>query len=284
MEAKKLYEKLNHDFINEGIKDVNWANRMPNLDQYLFPAFKQNGGIGLMCDFADTVEKVYTTVFLSDRVLSKVLSDHVSNVMLFSHHPTNWDLKDHNGNYAAGENYIAGLKERNISIYILHHPLDNYGKYSTCKTLADRLGISIERPAFLYFGALCGVIGTTDCKTTGELRERYARTVGHETSLYQYGDENLEGKKVALCPGGGNDMFVANEMIERDLKTLITGVTLVNDHSREIHAVEKEKGINLLGGTHYSSEKYAPMEMCGYFGDLGLPSEFIEDEPSLYDL
>ena len=46
----------------------------------------------------------------------------------------------------------------------------------------------------------------------------------------------------------------------------------------------KKHKINLLGGTHYSSEKFASMEMCKYFTGLGLPSEFIDDEPDLYDL
>ena len=94
-----------------------------------------------MCDFTNEIEKVYTTVFISDKGLLKLINDDVSNAMLFSHHPTNWDLKDHNGNYVTDEKNIAELKERNISIYVLHHPLDNYGKYSTCKTLADKLTI-----------------------------------------------------------------------------------------------------------------------------------------------
>ncbi|MCL1858935.1 MAG: Nif3-like dinuclear metal center hexameric protein [Oscillospiraceae bacterium] len=284
MEAKKLYTKLKNDFIKEGIKDIDWANRMPELDSYLFPEFMQNGGMGLMCDFTDEIKKVYTTVFLSEKVLCKLLSDNISNAMLFSHHPTNWNLKNNNGNYTANEEYIAELKERNISIYILHHPLDNFGRYSTCGTLAARLKINIEKPAFLYCGALCGIIGTTDCKTTGELRDRFSQTLGHKTSLYQYGCENIQGEKIALCPGGGNDMFVLNEMLENNIKTLITGLTIVNDYSRETHEYEKKNKINLLGGTHYSSEKYAPMEMCKYFNDLGLPSEFIDDEPDLYDL
>ena len=71
MRAKELYGKLNVDFIKEGIKDVDWANRMPNLHKYLFPEFIQNGGMGLMCDFTSEVEKVYTTVFLSEKVFSK---------------------------------------------------------------------------------------------------------------------------------------------------------------------------------------------------------------------
>jgi len=284
MEAKKLYRQLENDFIKTGITDVNWAARMPDLGQYLLPVFKQNGGMGLMCDFTREVERVYTSVFLSDKVLSGLLNRNVSNAMLFSHHPTNWDLKNHNGNCTAEEKYIAELQKRNISVYILHHPLDNFGEYSTCKTLADQIGIIIEKPAFLYCGAMCGVIGATDCKTAGELRDRYSQAVGHRTSLYLYGDENIQGERVAVCPGGGNDMFVVNEMIQNHIKILITGLTIVNDHSRQTHEFEKRNGINLFGGTHYSSEKFASMAMCGYFNGLGLPSEFIEDVPDLYDL
>jgi len=284
MTAIELYSRLNRDFIKNGIKDMDWAKRMPNLDQYLCPEFVHNGGMGLMCDFTEKVEKVYITVFLSEKVLSGLISGDVSNAMLFSHHPTNWDLREHNGNYAAEEKYIAELKERNISVYVLHHPLDNFGTYSTCKTLADKLGIIIEKPAFLYFGALCGVIGTTGCKTAGDLRERFSKAVGHETSLYLNGDEDIQGERVAVCPGGGNAMFVINEMMENNIKILITGVTIVNDYSRETHEFEKKNRINVFGGTHYSTEKFAPMKMCEYFRDLGLPAEFIEDDPALFDL
>ena len=284
MRAEELYAKLERDFIFDGLKDVDWAARMPALDGYLCPVFKQNGGMGLMCDFTDEIEKVYTTVFLSDNVLLKLINGGVSNAMLFSHHPTRWDLKHHDGNYAPDEKYITQLQKRNISIYILHHPLDHFGPYSTCGTLAEQLGIHVERPAFLYYGANCGVIGTSDCKTVCELSTRYSRVVGHETSLYRYGDEDIQGQRIALCPGGGNAAFVIDEMIEHNVKLLLTGITLVNEYSKSTHELEKRHRINLLGGTHYSSEKFAPMKMCGYFNRLGLPSEFMEDKPDLFDL
>ena len=284
MKAKTLYDQLNHDFIKDGIKDVNWVTRMPNLDKYLFPEFKQNGGMGLMLNFTDEIKNIYTTVFLSDKVLSRILNGNISNAMIFSHHPTNWGIKDHNGNYEASEEYISKLKDRNISIYVLHHPLDNFGEYSTCKTLADKLKIDIERPAFLYYGAMCGVIGRTDCETIKELHDRYSQTVGHRTSLYAYGNGHIQGDKIAICPGGGNAMFVINEMMDNNIKILITGVTIENDYSRETHEFEKNNAINVLGGTHYSSEKYAPIEICRYFSNFDLPSEFIDDDPDLYDL
>ena len=283
MESRDIYNRLKSDFIKEGITDLNWAAKMPDLDKYLYDDFKQYG-MGLMCDFTDRIDRVYTTVFLSDKVLSKVLSDNTNNAMIFSHHPTNWDIEYHNGNYAASEEYIPELRDRNISIYVLHHPLDNFGEYSTCKTLADSINLSIERPAFLYCGALCGVIGTVDYSNIRELHKQYSKTMGHETSLYQYGSDNIQGEKIAVCPGGGNASFVINEMLSNNIRILVTGVTIVNDYSKETHKLEKENHINVLGGTHYSTEKFAPMAMCKYFKDLGLPSEFIDDNPKLYDL
>lgn len=283
MTATTLYQKLKSDFIKSKISDLNWAARMPDLDKYLYDGFKQDG-MGLMCDFAKNIEKVYTTVFLSEKALSKLISDNVTNAMLFSHHPTSWDIKNYNGNYAADENHIAELKKRNISIFILHHPLDNYGDYSTCKTLADNLSIKIDRPAFLYCGAMCGVIGTTNYENINELSNHYSQVVKHKTSLYKYGNEKMDGEKIAVCPGGGNAMFVLEEMVKENIKTLITGVTIVNDYSSQVHSFEKENGINVLGGTHYSTEKFAPIKMCEYFQNLGLQSEFIYDEPDLYDL
>jgi putative NIF3 family GTP cyclohydrolase 1 type 2 len=284
MRATDLYAKLNDDFIVEGIRDIDWINRMSELDGYLTSEFKQNGGMGLMCDFTDEIDKVFTTVFLSENVMEKLLNENISNAMLFSHHPTSWDLKNRNGNYAPKAEYIAKLKERNISVYILHHPLDNFGKYSTCGTLANELKIHVEKPAFLYYGAMCGVIGTAVCAEIGELSERFSQAAGHRTSLYQYGCKNIQGEKIAVCPGGGNSVFVANEMMRHNAKILITGVTILNGRSRETHEFEKANGINVLGGTHYTTEKYAPMKMCGYFNGLGLPSEFIGDEPDFNDL
>lgn len=283
MKSKVIYDKLKTDFIKEGITDLNWASRMPNLDKYLYADFKQSG-MGLMCDFTNDIKKVYTTVFLSEKVLSRILKDNVSNALIFSHHPTNWGIEHHNGNYTAEEDLIIKLKERNISIYVLHHPLDNYGDYSTCKTLADKLKIIIEKPAFLYCGVMCGVIGTTDCKSAKELQKLYSQILGHKTSLYLYGQENIQGEKVAICPGGGNFMFVLNEMIDRKIKILITGVTIMNEYSNEVHKFEEENNINVFGGTHYSSEKFATIQMCNYFKNLGLPSEFVDDDPDLYDL
>jgi putative NIF3 family GTP cyclohydrolase 1 type 2 len=162
--------------------------------------------------------------------------------------------------------------------------LDNYSEYSTSKTLADALDIGIIRPFAYYCGAVCGVIGKTACITVGELQRKYSEAVGHETKLYPYGDNEILNGTVAVCAGGGNQAFVIQELIDGNVRVLITGVTLKNDRSAEAHELAANNRINIIGGTHYSTEKFACMAMCGFFEKAGLPAEYIEDEPCLEDL
>ena len=283
MDAAILYNELQNDFIKEGISDYNWSAKMPQLERFLSVDFCQSG-IGLMCDFTNTINIVFTTVFLSDNVLQQILSRNISNALIFSHHPTNWDIENHGGNYATSIQLIELLKERNISVFVLHNPLDNYGEFSTCKTLAEQLSVLTDFPAFSFYGALCGVIGGINCDSTDELQYRYSKVLGHKTSLYRYGSNNINGQRVAVCPGGGNALFVLEEMLENDTRIILTGVTLINSHSEESHLFAKNNHINIFGGTHYSSKKFAPLKMCSYFEKFGLVAEFIDDHPNFFDL
>jgi putative NIF3 family GTP cyclohydrolase 1 type 2 len=167
---------------------------------------------------------------------------------------------------------------------VLYDQLDNFNEYSTSKSLADALGIKIERPFGDYHGAMCGVIGTTDCANIHELNKKYSEVVGHETKLYQYGDKLIKNNRIAICAGGGNDMEIVSKLIIEDVNVHIVGISRRTPYSEEVHLLEKENNINLLGGTHYSSEKFACIAMCKYFEKLGLESEFISDAPCFEDL
>jgi putative NIF3 family GTP cyclohydrolase 1 type 2 len=186
--------------------------------------------------------------------------------------------------YDMNTELLKKLREKHVSIYNFHFPLDNFSLYSTSKTLADALGITVEKPFAECNTAMCGVIGTTDCKDIYELNDHYSRVVGHETKLYKYGKDTIINGKVGVCAGGGNAPFVINELIENGISVLITGLSVNNMYSSEAHNLEKKHNINLLGGTHYSSEKFACIAMCGYFNKFGLPSEFINDVPCFEDL
>lgn len=84
--------------------------------------------------------------------------------------------------------------------------------------------------------------------------------------------------------GGGNSAESLEEIVKEGVNTFVTGITIRNVHSEKAHAYARQNGINILGGTHYSTEKPACQAICDYFVKLGIPSKFIEDIPVFKDL
>ena len=285
MNAMDLYNQLEQDFVKSGMKENWYDESMVEIEEYICDNFKQRS-MGLLCDFAQEINKVYTAVFPSDKVLMKILEDNICDAMLFLHHPMDWDLRKDPDTvfYVPNPKLLRQLRERRISLFNFHYPLDNYSEYSNSKALTEAIGIVAEKPFAEYSGALCGVIGTTDCKDIHELNSKYSQAVGHETKLYLYGESVIFNNRVAIVAGGGNDTDAVNEVIDNGINVLISGLSLNNKYSSVAHELEKEHGINLLGGTHYSSEKFGCIAMCEYFRVLGLFSEFIHDAPCFEDL
>lgn len=282
MEAMELYDQLERDFILPGLRD-NWADDMAGIKDHVSANFMERS-MGLTCDFTKKIGSVYSAVFPSGKVMNQILDDGVTDAMLFVHHPMIWDIRGKSVFSLMDTVLLKEFRDRRISIYNLHVPLDNFSEYGTSKTLADALAIDIEKPFALYYGGLCGVIGRTGCKTIGELSDVFSQAVGHRTALYQYGDQEIRGGRVAVAAGGGNDPDVVNEMIENEISVLVTGISAKTEWSAKVHDLEKKNRINVLGGTHYSTEKFACIRMCDYFRNLGLPSVFIEDEPVYEDM
>lgn len=283
MEARELYLILEKDFIGPELSD-DWEKHMDEIKDFISENFKSRS-MGLVCDNSKLINKVYTAVFPTEEVMKKILEDGAEDALLFVHHPSIWDLsKEGIPWWQMNKELLEKFKEKRISIYNLHVPLDNYGEYSTSKTLVDELWIKSEKPFAPYRGALCGIIGKSPCKTVLELQNDFQNVVGHEVSLYQYGTKTIKEGGVAVIAGGGNDVESLQQVLDEGVNTLITGITAKNDHSQKAHDFAKEHKINLLGGTHYSTEKFACMAMCDYFKDLGLESEFVEGKPGMKDL
>ena len=282
MLAKEIYTTLDNYFIKPEISD-DFYQYMTEVAPFLCDNFKKRS-MGLVCDFTETIDRVFTAVFPTENVCQKIM-DNSENAMLFTHHACNWDLKRLPiGFYNMEASLLEKLKDKQISIYCLHHPLDNYSDYSTSKTLADVLDIEVIRPFVNFSGVVCGIIGKTKVQTMNELQKKYSEAVGHTTKLYPYGDYEIQDGVVAVVAGGGNQIFVLQDLVDNNIKSLVTGITLKNDVSAEAHDFAEKKRINILGGTHYSSEKFACIAMCKYFEQLGLPAEFIDDEPCFEDM
>ena len=288
MKASELYRQLEKDFVKPEIKE-DWYEQgyISDFEEYVCDNFKKRS-IGLLCDFADEINKVYTAVFPSDAVLQKILDDEAQNAMLFLHHPAVWELgrpsDPERGFHPISTRLLDKLKERKISLFNFHLPLDNFGEYATSKNLAEAIGITIEKPFQMHNGALCGIIGQCEQNNIQELNKKAQAAIGHITKLHQYGESKITNKKIAIVAGGGNDANVVNDLISEGASTLITGISVANRYSAQAHQLEKSNKINLIGTSHYSSEKYACISICQYFKKQNLPANFIPDRPCLLDL
>jgi len=283
MNANQLYEQLEKDFIKPNLSDE-WSKYMGSVSEFLSENFKKRS-MGLVCDFAIEINKVYTAVFPSKSVMQNILDRNETDIMLFVHHPSIWDIrKSPNVFQQMDRDLLKQFQMIGISIYNLHVPLDNFGEYSTSVSLAKVLEIKPEKSYAHYFGALCGVLGKSELGTVQELKARLDSVIGHEARLYRYGDDNIKNGTVAVVAGGGNDVEILEETAKAGVNTFVTGITAKNDHSKKAHEYAEQNGINILGGTHYSTEKFACIAMCEYFRKNRLPSEFVKDDPIIEDM
>lgn len=283
MIAKELYDCLEKDF-RLSICHDDWSEM--GINQYITQNYRERY-MGLVTDSADEINYVYTAVFPSPEVIGKIIGDNSRDALLFVHHPMNWDITRTPVFSDIPPDDFQALKEQKISIYNLHVPLDANGLYGTTYNFANALGISMTDEFEEYGGVNVGIIGVTEYNTVAELQQRFESVAGHEVKLYPYGGEIIKDGKAALVAGGGNDAEVYPFLREQGINVYLTGIANRREYyqpSVEAHNAAKECGINILAGTHYSTEKFACIKMVEYFSRLGLQGEFIHDRPCIEDM
>ncbi|OGZ33538.1 MAG: hypothetical protein A2Y98_01225 [Candidatus Portnoybacteria bacterium RBG_19FT_COMBO_36_7] len=284
MKAKSLYQKLNKDFELNKCKD-DWSEIETN--DLIAKDFNKRY-MGLFLDSASEIKGCFTAVFPSELILKKVLTSGKKDILLFLHHPMIWNLgfKGYPFKSIQRETLLK-LKQNRISVYVLHVPLDKNGQYSTTVSLAKALEIKPKSYFCKYFGVKVGVIGKTNCKTVDEMAQKIETAVGHKLKIWSYGSSKIKNGIVALIAGGGNDPDAIKEIAGFGINLFITGVTKPNKNfqpSIDAHNVAKKNKINIIGATHYSTEKFACLAMNNYFKKIGLPGQFLDDRPDLKDL
>jgi len=123
MKAVDLYNQLEKDFVTPDITEDWYNDEMSVNAEYICDNFKRRS-IGLLCDFADEINKAYTAVFPSDKAIIKILDDKVTDAMLFLHHTLIWDLsKDPDkAFYQINTDLLSRLRDRRISLFNFHLP------------------------------------------------------------------------------------------------------------------------------------------------------------------
>ncbi len=284
MKAEEICRRLDLEFEIDKIEEEEWG--LFNLGDFVTESFKLNRK-GLVLDFASEVERVYTAVFPSERVLDQIFKTNVTDALLFTHHPMIWETPVEGFPFRnIPINYVEEMKERRISYYAIHLPLDRVGPYSTGMSMARSFGIHPVDEFAEFNNIMVGIIGTTECDTVHELVAKVKDAVGHDVKLWNYGNSQIPDQKVATVGGGGNYPQIAKELGELGVRTYITGVTMKvpsYEPSLIFHEICKDNKINVIAATHYSTEKLACIAVRKFIEGLGIPSEFVEDKPSFGD-
>jgi len=284
MKTKELYERLDSDFEIVKYKD-DW--RFIEFNEFINPAFKDRY-IGVMLDNSDVIEKVYTSTIPDKIVLDKILARNETDILLFSHHAMGYDPTLQGFPfYNIPVDYLKQLKENRISFYVLHIPIDKNGPYSTSVNLAKTLQLQVTDEFCEYLGTKVGVICETNFTKLADFAQHVNNVIGHDIKVRQYGDEIIKNNTVAIAAGGGCIDFVARELTALGINTYLTGLSKpmpAFQPGMEFHRIARKNKINVVGATHYSTEKFACIAMVDYFKSLGMEAEYIEGIPCMEDL
>lgn len=239
---------------------------------------------GLLADYAGRIKKVYTATFASGEVLGQIKERRASDCLLFTHHPRAQRREGEEPACFSGDD-LEYMKERGISHFSFHIPLDQNGPYSPGVNLAAAVGATPYGGFYEQDGAVMGLLCRSPYRQAAELLAAVEAAVGHGCKLYRYGGKELADGKLGIMAGGASDASIYSYLREEGVSTFLTGVTSPSvDWIEAVHEEARQNGINLLGATHYSSEKFALIAMCRYFEERGIPAEFLEEAPILEEL
>jgi putative NIF3 family GTP cyclohydrolase 1 type 2 len=237
----------------------------------------------LMLNGSPEIERVYTSVFVTDSIVEQLNS--TEKCLLVTHH--NFDYhEDGRGLQAISPANLENTVSRGNSIYVAHAPLDTHKRYGTSVALAALTGVHVEQLFYDYFGSPTAVMGTTQ-RTTFEdfcrlIQIKLQRPCLTEHRLRPY----IE--RIAVVAGGGDMPDILQAAFDLGCDSMLAGtvehrwnVQFIQDANQRFHELNQKLKMNLIGGTHYGTERPAMQQFVGYFRDLRLDSKFIEDQELL---
>lgn len=286
MELNKLVNQIKKDFEVDRFPE-DWSFIIEGdekLKEYATEEFLKRHR-DLIFKNSDKVNKIYLACFPNTYVLREIAKQGIKDVLLITHHPFDWDGTGMGFKRYTNEDYKL-MQENRISMMAMHVPWDiarnEPDRVSTAYGTAKKLDMEVEGEFEEYHGALISVYGKLPIKKFDKLAKYLEEKLGNKSlNIFKYGSEEVG--LVALVPGGGNDVKFLEEAHNLGVKTYITGCTDKCQHpysqakTKEFLAKAKELGINIIGASHYLTEKWAMGQSVPYFERFGLPVEFIED-------
>jgi putative NIF3 family GTP cyclohydrolase 1 type 2 len=284
MNLEKLTEILDKEFSVIKTKEdlVAWATTEENK-AFLNPAFL-NKQSGLFLKSAEAIEKVYTAVFITNCIVEKMVCQKGNN-LIFTHHHFDY-YEDNRGIMPISASKLTKLREAGSSIFVAHGALDNHEKYVTSISLAKLLDIKIDQLFCDYCGAPAALVGHVEKTPFNHFAEVVKQKLNRPVLTLEENRKFVE--KIAVVAGGGDMPDILEQANELGCDTYLTGtiehrwgIPPIQESNRKFHELNKELKLNLIGGTHFGTERPAMMKVVEYFKNIGIDTEYCEDEELL---
>jgi putative NIF3 family GTP cyclohydrolase 1 type 2 len=287
MRLEELVRALDAYFRTLDVENDDWSDTFgvlypdPYWQDYAEPGYEDRWN-GLMVRGADRVDRVVTCVFPSDRIVAGL----EPGAFLFSEHPV--DLEDEPGFLPLARTSFEAMRDRGVSFYHVHAPLDMHAEVSPSRLCAAGLGLAGLDEYYPIADGITGgaaIIGDS-ALSLDRLVGRLGAFLGPEIPVTVVSHPRERADRVAVVAGGGADRDILVASLDRGCTTYVTGnaatrcrVDLVREAVHEFLALAAEEGVAVIDATHYGMEKPPQLAMAEWFRGLGLDARFMPDGP-----
>ncbi len=287
MKLAELVAELDAYFRIPDVRGDDWSKAFelvypePYWREYVLPGWEGHWN-GLSVKGADGVERVVTCVFPSDRIVDEL----APGTLVFTEHPL--DFADEPGFLPLARETFETMRERGISLYNAHAPLDMHPEVSPSRLCAEGVGLRELEEYFPICEGIPGgaaIIGESRLSVDG-LADALRSYLGPEIKVHVLTRTRGDAGRVAMVAGGGARVEILDASLERGCQTYVTGNAATNcrlDFVREVVRAFRERadavGVTLIDAMHYGMEKPPQLAMVGWFRARGLDAEFVPDGP-----
>ncbi len=287
MKLAALVSELDAYFRVPDVRGDDWSRNFehvypePYWREHTVPGWEGRWN-GLSVRGAEEVERAATCVFPSDRIVEGL----APATFLFSEHPL--DFADEPGFLPLAPATYETMRERGISFYNAHAPLDMHPEVSPSRLCAAGAGLEELEEYFPICEGIPGgaaIVGESRMGVDG-LADALRSYLGPEIPVHVLTRARPECGRVAMVAGGGADSEILEASLARGCQTYVTGNAATNCRLDFVQAgvrAFRERadaaGISLIDATHYGMEKPPQIAMAAWFRRRGLEAEFIPDGP-----
>jgi putative NIF3 family GTP cyclohydrolase 1 type 2 len=272
-ELKEMVNKLDNEFSLKSFgKDASFSRFIPNVYdplEFNWKSVFEKEFVeifnGLMLRGSSKVEKVFLAVFPTNHVLDRFIEEGNEGDLLFMHHPLLMECGDPKGKWGQGflpikEKYIRKIKEKKLSVYTCHIPLDCHKQLGTNVAMAKALNAKIldsdtvdsENDYVLY----CNIEKSNTENLISILEDIF------EIPYVDFEGQNLkEIQRVAIVAGCGDVVEWMEEAEKNGVQAYITGEIhchIDNDYGKQKYKKMMEyaskTSMSLIGVSHSASE------------------------------